>query len=223
VVRVALPRVYGFVHARTGGDGTLAEDVTAQAFLEAIRARHGFDDRSDAVTWICSIARDRLIDHYRGAERDRARHLRLIVTDLNARERSAWERLDDRDAVLSVLATLPPIERTRTDPPLPRRLHGPRDREAHRSQRGGHGVAPDPRARSRPRGLSRRHRMSDERLHCWLEAAEQPLAPEPTFAAALRDELRREVGLIPSDSPPVVPVELGRTHPQPAHPRGASY
>jgi RNA polymerase sigma-70 factor, ECF subfamily len=108
----ALPRVYGFVYARAGGYGTLAEDVTAQAFLEAIRGRHGFDGRSDPVTWICSIARNRLIDHYRAAERDRMRHLSLVVTDLAAGEESAWHRLDDRDAVLSVLATLPPIERT---------------------------------------------------------------------------------------------------------------
>jgi ABC-type amino acid transport substrate-binding protein len=53
--------------------------------------------------------------------------------------------------------------------------------------------------------------MSDERLHRWLEAAEQPLEPSPTFAAALRDELRRELGHIPATGTPVVPVELGRT------------
>ena len=51
--------------------------------------------------------------------------------------------------------------------------------------------------------------MSDERLHRWLEAAEQPLAPSPTFAAALRDELRRELGHIPSTSAPVVAIDLG--------------
>src|SRR5262245_42245970 len=60
----ALPRVYGFVHGRTAGDVELAEDITSLAFLEAIRARRTFDGRSDPVTWICSIARNRLIDHY---------------------------------------------------------------------------------------------------------------------------------------------------------------
>jgi RNA polymerase sigma-70 factor, ECF subfamily len=106
----ALPRVYGFVYTRSG-DGPLAEDITAQAFLEAIRARRSFDGRSDPVTWICSIARNRLIDHYRSAARDQARHLRLIVTDLQAADQRPWDRLDERDAVLSVLATLPPLER----------------------------------------------------------------------------------------------------------------
>ena len=87
----ALPRVYGFVYGRIDGDPMLAEDITAQAFLEAVRARRSFDGRSDPITWICSIARNRLIDHYRAAERDRARHLRLIVTDANANELAAWQ------------------------------------------------------------------------------------------------------------------------------------
>jgi RNA polymerase sigma-70 factor (ECF subfamily) len=108
----ALPRVYGFVYTRAGGDSTLAEDVTAQAFLEAIRARRSFDGRSDPVTWICSIARNRMIDHYRAEARDQARHLRLIVTDLSASEEAPWDQLDDRDAALSSLAALPPLERT---------------------------------------------------------------------------------------------------------------
>ena len=107
----ALPRVYGFVYGRTGGDASLAEDVTAQAFLEAVRARRSFQGQSDPVTWICSIARNRLIDHYRREARDQARHLRLVVTDVSSGEREAWDRMDDRDTVLSWLAGLPPLER----------------------------------------------------------------------------------------------------------------
>ena len=107
----ALPRVYGFVHGRTGGDAALAEEITAQAFLEAVRARRSFDGRSDAVTWICSIARNRLLDHYRRAARDHVRHLQLVVTDLNAGETRELDRFDDREAVASALAMLPPLER----------------------------------------------------------------------------------------------------------------
>ena len=107
----ALPRVYGFVHGRAGRDIDLAEEITAQAFTEAIRARHSFDGRSDPVTWICSIARNRLLDHYRRAARDQIRHLRLIVTDLSANDAREWDRVDQRDDVLSALSTLPPLER----------------------------------------------------------------------------------------------------------------
>jgi L-cystine transport system substrate-binding protein len=53
--------------------------------------------------------------------------------------------------------------------------------------------------------------MTDERLRRWLEAAEQPLAPNPAFAGALRDELREELGFIPADSVRGVPRRLGPT------------
>lgn len=108
----ALPRVFGFVHGRAGGDVALAEDITAQAFLEGIRARDSFDGRSDPVTWICSIARNRLIDHYRRLERDRLRHLRLVVGELGRADSGGLPGVEDREAVLSVLASLPDFERT---------------------------------------------------------------------------------------------------------------
>jgi cystine transport system substrate-binding protein len=38
--------------------------------------------------------------------------------------------------------------------------------------------------------------MTDDWLRRWLEAAEEPLAPDPTFAVALRDELRYELGFV---------------------------
>jgi RNA polymerase sigma-70 factor (ECF subfamily) len=108
---LALPRVYGFVLGRVGGDVALAEEISSSAFLEAVRARHSFDGRSDPVTWICSIARNRLLDHYRREARDQLRHLRLIVTDLQANEVTEWDRVDQREAVTSALAGLPPMER----------------------------------------------------------------------------------------------------------------
>ena len=111
----ALPRVFGFVHGRTGGDAALAEEITAQAFLEAVRARATFDDRSDPVTWICSIARNRLIDHYRRIAREQAGHLRLVVSNAGMeqdRESAAWDAVDRREEVLVSLRALPVLERT---------------------------------------------------------------------------------------------------------------
>ena len=108
----ALPRVYGFILGRTGGDSTLAEEIVAQAFMEAVRARNQFDGRSDPVTWICSIARNRLLDHYRRLAREQTRHLRLIVTDLNATDAVEWDQVDQREAILGVLAALAPLERS---------------------------------------------------------------------------------------------------------------
>src|SRR4051794_33477790 len=109
--QAALPRVYGFVYARAGGNSALAEDITAQAFTDGIRGRAGFDGRSDPVTWICSIARNRLVDHYRRAARERKHQLRLVVTDIGETSRELHD-VEDHDAVLAVLEILPVAERT---------------------------------------------------------------------------------------------------------------
>jgi putative S-methylcysteine transport system substrate-binding protein len=61
--------------------------------------------------------------------------------------------------------------------------------------------------------------MTDDRLRRWLEAAEEPLAPDPRFAAALRDELRHELGFIPADQARRSSLGLhraGRRRPNPA-------
>jgi RNA polymerase sigma-70 factor (ECF subfamily) len=107
----ALPRVFGFVHGRTGGDVALAEEIVAQAFLEAVRARRSFHERSDPVTWICAIARNRLVDHYRREARRQTSHLRVVVTDISSPD-SSLDRLEERADVVAALAELPALERT---------------------------------------------------------------------------------------------------------------
>jgi RNA polymerase sigma-70 factor, ECF subfamily len=107
----ALPRVFGFVYGRTGGDMPLTEDITAQAFLEGVRARRSFDGRSDPVTWICAIARNRLIDHYRGEARERLRRLRLVDDAASTGVSGQLDEVEQRDTVLTVLSTLPDTER----------------------------------------------------------------------------------------------------------------
>src|SRR6187551_3571993 len=100
----ALPRVLGFVHLRAGGDLALAEEITAEAFFEAVRARSSFDGRSDPVTWICSIARNRLVDHYRRQGRERARHLRMVVGGVDDVVPDDAGVVDDREAVVRALS-----------------------------------------------------------------------------------------------------------------------
>src|SRR3970040_1641540 len=73
-----LPRVYRYLLSRCGHDVALAEELTQQTFVEAIRRRRQFDGRSDAVTWLCTIGRNKLVDHFRHAGRDQRRQLRLL-------------------------------------------------------------------------------------------------------------------------------------------------
>jgi RNA polymerase sigma-70 factor, ECF subfamily len=107
----ALPRVYRYLAARCAGDIGLAEELTQQAFVEAIRHQDRFDGRSDVVTWLCAIGRNRLVDHYRRQGRDVRRHERLIATHHSQETDATWRRIEIRDAVERALNQLPDDQR----------------------------------------------------------------------------------------------------------------
>ena len=102
---LALPRVYRYLLARCGGDSDLAEELTQQTFVEAVRRRASFDGRSDAVTWLCGIGRHKLVDHFRRAGRDSQRQLR-IVSEWSAGQSQAWSQHALQSGVQSALAEL---------------------------------------------------------------------------------------------------------------------
>lgn len=110
---VAVVRVYGYLYGRCGGDMDLAEELTQQTFLQAIRHWQTFDGRADSITWLCSIARNKLTDHYRDLDRQERRQLRLVVREIEMADRDpALDRtVADRDAVLEALRGLPPLQR----------------------------------------------------------------------------------------------------------------
>ena len=101
-----LPRVYRYLAARCAGDDALAEELTQQTFVEAIRQRHRFDGRSDVVTWMCAIGRNKLVDHYRRHGREARRQERLISANPEAPD-APWQAAETRDAVMAAMADLP--------------------------------------------------------------------------------------------------------------------
>jgi RNA polymerase sigma-70 factor (ECF subfamily) len=106
------PRVYAYLHGRCGGDTALAEELTQQTFLQAIRGRRTFDGRSDQTTWLIAIARNRLVDHFRRLERDERRHLRLVVREIETGgAQREWEAHDLRAEVVAALRQLPAAQR----------------------------------------------------------------------------------------------------------------
>lgn len=72
----ALPQVFGYLLARCGSRAG-AEDLTAETFLAAVRACRGEPPPSPTVGWLIGIARHKLVDHWRAAERER-RALRSV-------------------------------------------------------------------------------------------------------------------------------------------------
>jgi len=104
-------RVFGFFGYRVGSRLD-AEDLTQQTFERALRAWGRFDPaRGSAQTWLLTIARNLLIDHYR-------------------QDRSASERsLDDHPDREVALGTAPsPEEAIGLDPQLEAALLGLDDR-----------------------------------------------------------------------------------------------
>jgi RNA polymerase sigma-70 factor (ECF subfamily) len=105
----ALPHVYGYLAARVR-DRTLAEDLTAETFLAAVRAVKEQKVRDLTIPWLVTVARNKLVDYWRRTAREeRALHLSedpaegIVDDDDDARF--------DRQRIREVLATLGPHHR----------------------------------------------------------------------------------------------------------------
>jgi RNA polymerase sigma-70 factor (ECF subfamily) len=104
----SLPTVYGYLFHRCGRNPELAEELTQQAFVEAVRSYGRFRGQADATTWVIGIARHKLVDHFRRVERDARRLAALSVRELGAsRAESAPPTVpDDIDDALALLPAL---------------------------------------------------------------------------------------------------------------------
>jgi RNA polymerase sigma-70 factor (ECF subfamily) len=110
---VAARRLYCYLYGRCGGDVSLSEELTQQAFLHAIRHRDSYDGRSEPTTWLIAIGRNVLVDHVRRVEREERRRLRLMVREIPALELGQGPReRDERETILAALAGLAPAQRT---------------------------------------------------------------------------------------------------------------
>ncbi len=108
----ALPRVYGYLFTRCGGDRAVAEELTQLTFTTAVRKRRSYDGRSDPIVWLTGIARHKLADHFRRLDHDEHRRLRLVVREVAVdREHAAWRDVDEREALMGALARLPALQR----------------------------------------------------------------------------------------------------------------
>ena len=94
----ALPQVYGYLTARTASP-TVAEDLTSETFLAAADAVKRAAVPDLTVAWLITVARNKLVDHWRREERNERRRFQLIessrarvhsvLNDLAAHHRAA--------------------------------------------------------------------------------------------------------------------------------------
>lgn len=107
----ALPRVYGYLLARCGGDPALAEELAQVAFSEGLQHRGRFEGRADPTTWICAIARHKLADHYRKLDREERRHQRLVVREIALDRGTDFHRPEQRQQILDALKRVHALQR----------------------------------------------------------------------------------------------------------------
>ena len=99
----ALPEVYGYLLARCG-QRALAEDLTAETFLAAVRAESD-GGGSHHVAWLIGTARHKLVDHWRRREREE-RGLRLLDGGSDGAVEDPWDAQLDALRAAEVLDRL---------------------------------------------------------------------------------------------------------------------
>jgi RNA polymerase sigma-70 factor (ECF subfamily) len=108
----ALPVVYGYFLRRTGGMPALAEDLTQETFLAAVKRLQRGVVVDAPRPWLIGIARHRLIDHYRATSGMANRVVALDNwIDEQPDDRDDISAFLDREHAISALDALPASQR----------------------------------------------------------------------------------------------------------------
>jgi len=104
----ALPQVYGYL-VRRCPTTALAEDLTSETFMAAVTSIRRGAVRAVTVGWLITIARNKLVDHWRRHEREQ-RGLQLVHNVTATEIVDEWADVEELDLprALSVLHTLGP-------------------------------------------------------------------------------------------------------------------
>jgi RNA polymerase sigma-70 factor (ECF subfamily) len=104
----ALPVVYGFISLRVGGNRSLAEDLTSEAFAAAVGEYRAGRPEVVTTSWLCTVAKRRLIDHWR---RENVASKKVISLFGRGHVFDSPET-GERDAVVQALSALASEQRT---------------------------------------------------------------------------------------------------------------
>lgn len=113
----ALPRLFGYFIVRVGGRVDVAEDLTQETVLAAVRSASGPPADGPVMAWIYGIARHKLVDNYRREERERRQFgpADLELIDIGPSPPLGHLDLDSihtRDDIVATLDRLPPRQRS---------------------------------------------------------------------------------------------------------------
>lgn len=104
----AVPQVYGYLRHRCGSE-SLAEDLTSETFLAAVKAVQWGTVAELSTGWLVTVARNKLVDHWRGEAR-RQRLLELVHDEPLVED--PWDAVIDSRRAAETLAALGPHHRS---------------------------------------------------------------------------------------------------------------
>ncbi|MEJ7839995.1 MAG: RNA polymerase sigma factor [Thermomicrobiales bacterium] len=110
----ALPRLFGYFLPRVGNNIQIAEDLTQETMLAAVRGRSGDVNVAEVMPWLFGIARHKLVDHYRRHYREADQDTGTIDDIVETSQRLPMldlQAIHTRDAIISTLDRLPPRQR----------------------------------------------------------------------------------------------------------------
>ena len=110
----SLPKIYGYFLHRCGNNAAIAEDLTQETFIAAVRRINGGDRIDSPLAWLYGIARHKLLDHYRRQAKGRGE---LVPWRDDAMEHVAAPEIDltreaNRERVVAALDRLPSLQKT---------------------------------------------------------------------------------------------------------------
>jgi RNA polymerase sigma-70 factor, ECF subfamily len=108
---VALPQVYGYLLLRCGSVA-VAEDLTAETFMAAVASCRRNPPPQVSVAWLIGIARHKLVDHWRRAERERRGLAAAEQEQEQAATEDPWSEVLDAQAAQVALLRLSLPQRT---------------------------------------------------------------------------------------------------------------
>lgn len=98
----ALPRVFAYFLYRTGADQQVAEDLTQETFMAAVKDMRAGRAVDSPVAWVLGIARHKLMDHYRARERHE-RRLAAMRSSLEDGGPLTWDGDASRERAIAAL------------------------------------------------------------------------------------------------------------------------
>ncbi len=106
-----LPAIYRFILVKVGGQKGVAEDLTAEVFLNAWRNVSRFEFKGYPFSsWLYRIARNTVIDHYRTAKKNV--NLESVPEEMFAERSEVGDKMDTDFGIRSIqvhLARLEPV------------------------------------------------------------------------------------------------------------------